>query len=316
MLMDIDQITEKQLNALSTSFPLKWWQTLSLAHPTDKFTFRLRNFLMQREKIFMLTSHLVNFVKKNFIDLPNLKKIDAHTSALIVNTNSDYSEASEFGDEAISGEFRSWDTYRRHIKRGGSGGESRTLYKHVISKSQQLLSNEKIGTFFNLGVCYPYIDSELAKLYPAISFMGVERTAVIPLLNNHYFAHQTNMHAEAGDLFEHLAEKNYNNSVFFHARTLTLLPKTFVERTYRCAHDAGFKFIFGNEQTGVSRRSQKSFNFSYEDAPSELYRKHMLTHNYPAILRSTGWELMYADLLLTEHLDPDFRIFTFIARRK
>lgn len=271
---------------------------------------------MQQEKIFILTTHLVNFIKKNFTDLPNLKKIDAQTTALLATTNSDYSEASEFGDEAITGEFRSWDTYRRHIKRGGSGGESRALYKHVIAKSQQLLSNGKIDIFFNLGVCYPYVDSELAKLYPNVDFIGFERTAVIPLLNNHYFAHQTNLHAEAGDLFEHLGKKKYNNSIFFHARTLTLLPKAFVERTYRCAHDAGFEFIFGNEQTGVSRCSKKSFNFSYEDAPSELYRKHMLTHNYPSILKSTGWDLIYADLLLTEHLDPDFRIFTFIARRK
>ena len=314
--METIKVTEKQLNSLSTSFPLKWWQTLSLAHPTDKFTFKVRNFVMRQEKILMFLTHLINFTKKNFTDLPILKKINDQTTSMIESTNSDYSETSEFGDEAITGEFRSWDIYRRHIKKGGSGGESRALYKHVISTSQALISNEKIGTFFNLGVCYPFIDSELAKFFPDVTFVGFERTAVVPLLNNHYFAHQTNMHAEAGDLFEHLASKNYNNSVFFHARTLTLLPKTFVEKTYRSAHKAGFEFIFGNEQTGISRSSKKSFQFSYSDTPSELFRRHMLTHNYPAILSASGWDVIYADLIQTEHQDPDFRIFSFIAKRK
>lgn len=314
--IETSEISENHLNSLSTSFPLRWWQTLSLAHPTDKFTFRLRDLLMRKQVIFTFLVHLVNFIKKNFTDLPTLNKINSQTTALIESSNSDYSEASEFGDESITGEFRSWDTYRRHIKRGGSGGESRALYQHVISKSQHLLSSEKLGTFFNLGVCYPFIDSELAKLFPDVRFIGFERTAVVPLLNNHYFAHQTNMRSESGDLFEHLARKNYTESVFFHARTLTLLPKTFVKRTYTSAHQAGFEFIFGNEQTGVSRHTKKSYRFSYDDAPTELFRKHMVTHNYPALLQSSGWNLIYAELLPTEHADPDFRIFTFIARRK
>ena len=56
--------------------------------------------------------------------------------------------------------------------------------------------------------------------------------------------------------------------------------------------------------------------FSFSDKPSEIYRKTMFMHNYPAILKEAGYETIYAEAIQTGHPDPDYRILSFIGRLK
>src|SRR3989338_2673395 len=54
--------------------------------------------------------------------------------------------------------------------------ESSALYEHVISKLSQIFDKGKISGFVNFGVAYGYIDSMLAKKYPHIEFIGIDRS--------------------------------------------------------------------------------------------------------------------------------------------
>jgi len=314
-IFDSDDISEKELNEIRYGHKLKFWQTYSLDHPTDRLTYPFRKWFVRNDFRFRIVKWLAWMLRRAWVTLPEIDSQHRNSLALLHSTDSDYSIDSKFGDTAITGELQTWAGYRAGALSGKFGGESPILYKHVISKSTELLKSNSLKTFFNLGVSYPYIDSELANQFPNIKFLGIERTEVIPLLNNHFFENQKNMESISGDLFDFLKKNALPDSLFFHARTMTLLSRTFVERAYAAAADAGCNFIFGNEQIGVSRMSGQSFQFSFNDKPSEIYRKRMFMHNYPAILKRAGYKLIYIEALKTGHPDPDYRILSFVGKR-
>lgn len=308
-------IKEEELAQIRCEHNLKFWQTFSLDHPTDKLTYAFRKWFVSNNFRFRAVRWLAWILRRAWVTLPEINLQHQNSLELLQSTDSDYSEASKFGDQAITGELQTWAGYRAGALSGNFGGESPALYKHVIQKSSAILRSHNIKNFFNLGVSYPYIDSELAKHFRNTKFIGIERTEVIPLLNNHFFADQKNMLSISGDLFEFLKKDALPNSVFFHARTMTLLSRAFVERAYAAAANAGCEFIFGNEQIGVSRASGQPYQFSFGEKPSEIYRKRMFIHNYPAILKAAGYKVVYIEALKTGHPDPDYRILSFIGQR-
>ncbi|MDO8579988.1 MAG: hypothetical protein Q7S13_00740, partial [Candidatus Omnitrophota bacterium] len=72
----------------------------------------------------------------------------------------------------------------------------------------------------------------------------------------------------------------------------------------------------GMEQVGVSRETSKTFEFSEESVPSVLFRGFMFLHNYPGILKETGWKPEEIELVKTKHPHEDFRILSFVAKNK
>lgn len=309
-------ISELDLSKVEYGHKLRFWQTYSLDHPTDKITYGFRKWFVRNNFRFRVVRWLAWILRRSWVTIPEIEVQHQNSLLLLKSSNADYSASSEFGDEAYTGELQSWMGYRSGALSGRFGGESPALYKHIILKSSEIISQKKIKTFFNLGVCYPYIDSELAKLHLETKFIGIERTEILPMLNNHFFAAQKNMTSISGDLFGILSGESFLDSVFFHARTLTLMSQAFVEKTYATAARSGFEYIFGNEQIGVSRESGQPFKFSFEEKPSEIYRKRMFMHNYPAILKKSGYELIYINPVKTGHPDPDYRILSFIGKLK
>jgi len=203
------------------------------------------------------------------------------------------------------------------VLRGDPGGESRELYPHVISVASDLISRAAAPAFLNVGVCYPYVDEQLARRHPETLFLGVERTDVVPALNRIFFGDVSNLEFASGDIFELMRSRRLGGGVLFHARTLTLMSKEFASRLYRAAADAKIDFVFGCEQYGVSRQTKSTFTFSYDETEqSVIYRKSMFIHNYPALLASSGFDVVRVELLKTSHPDPDYRIFSFVGRRR
>ena len=309
-------VSSLEISELVPEHKLKFWQIYSKDHPTDVFTYGFRKWFVKNNFRFRLVRWLAWILRRAWVTLPDIEKQHNDSLILLKSTEDIYSVESEFGDDAVTGELTSWMSYQRGALSGKFGGESPKLYEHVIATASDLINDFEISKFFNLGVCYPYIDSELAKKFPETSFIGIERTEILPMLNNHFFKHHQNLESISGDLFEYLSNKNFQNSIFFHARTLTLMSKSFVERVYKSAAKSEFSIIFGNEQVGVSRSTGLPYCFSFTDQPSQIYRKRMFMHNYPAILENCGYQLIHATLLKTEHPDPDYRIFSFIAQKR
>lgn len=208
--------------------------------------------------------------------------------------------------------------YARQIKEGFEGpSESEKLYAHLDSILTNLLSKLNIPTCLNFGVGYAYIDSLLAAKFPKTQFIGIDRSRLTKAYNEMHFSHLKNLHHVAGDIFQFLDEnKNmFDGGVFFHARTILLLPKSFIEKLYEAVAKAKFQYIVSVEQIGISRQTLQSYRFSEEDQPSVVYRETMFIHNYPALLKNAGFSISRAELVKTDHPHEDYRFFSITAKR-
>ena len=206
--------------------------------------------------------------------------------------------------------------YKKQIDDGyPTSSESEKLYEHIIDVSSQLIREKNPPCFLNFGVSYAYTDSILADKFSTTMFYGIERTPAAQLYNKAFRGDVKNLQILAGDIFDALKNGQFEGGVFFHTRTLLLLPASFINKLYSAVYDAGFKRIVGVEQFGVSRQTGKPYCFSYEEQESVVYRAFMYIHNYPNILRKCGFELTRFESLKTGHPHEDFRFLSFEAER-
>ena len=95
---------------------------------------------------------------------------------------------------------------------------------------------------------------------------------------------------------------------------MVLMPPSFIIKFYTAAREAGFKYIFGAEQYGFSRQLQDQYEFSFEMKDSVGFRGSMYMHNYPALLKECGFEIIHIDSIKTDHPHEDYRILSFCAK--
>jgi hypothetical protein len=204
--------------------------------------------------------------------------------------------------------------YKEQIDDGFKNpSESKKLYEHIIDTSSALLDKDKVGTYFNFGISYAYTDAILAKKYEKVKFIGIERTEAAQIYNNRFFAEIKNLKTLSGDIFEILKKNRFDEGIFFHSRTLLLLSKEFIDKLYNSIYRAGFRYIVGMEQHGISKQTCKFFNFSYSDQSSVVYRQNMYIHNYPFLLKKNGFKLNRIQNIITDHPHSDYRILSFTA---
>jgi len=193
--------------------------------------------------------------------------------------------------------------------------ESLELYKNVIAEVSKFLTvNPSIKKVINFGVSYGHVDSELAKLFPNVSFVGIDRSKLTQQFNQELFGGIKNLSFVAGDIFQYLDSADQQGSVLLHMRTCGCLPKSFMEKLYMKSHDLGVKFVVGFEQTGLSRQTNAPYNYTEADQESVVFRIYMQIHNYPGILKKQGYEIERSELIKTRHADEDFRILSFTGR--
>ena len=114
----------------------------------------------------------------------------------------------------------------------------------------------------------------------------MDRGLFTKLYNENLFNEIKNLEFKSVDIFDFLKnEKNAGNSVFFHMRTMPYLPPSFVSKLYKAVFAAGYKYIVGVEQVGISRVTYQDFDFSEELRPSVIFRDEMFIHNYPGLLK-------------------------------
>lgn len=314
---ELDQLTPIDNNHLSSTVSLKRWQVLGPWYIENRFTFPVRKLVTSSRFFFRLISIVFNRFRAQILQTREfLDRFEASRNRLFNPNDTGYSIDSSFG---YSGDvfFRELETahkYKKQIDEGFKGpSESKKLYEHIIDTSTILLNSRNIPSYFNFGVSYAYTDSVLASKFPSIDFWGLERTDAAKIFNDRLFSNLTNLRILFGDVFDLFAKQRFDGGVFFHSRTLLLLPNEFVRRLYSAAFSAGFKYVFGTEQYGISRQTMKSYEFSYDPRDTVVYRDFMYIHNYPNLLLESGFKLRKIESIKTDHPHQDCRILSFIA---
>jgi len=215
-------------------------------------------------------------------------------------------------------ELRSLFSYRNQMDNElmFTNSESKELYKKQAQVMSDLVNSaDNVKSVFNFGVSLGHIDSLLAKEFQQVQFVGFDRSPFTKAINEVEYGEIKNLKFGFGDLFEHLEENSYENGVFLHSRTAILLNRPIVEMVYDKAYEAGFEYIAGFEQLGLSRVTFKPYTFSLEETESVPFRSYMFMHNYPALLQKSGYRVERFEIFETGHPHPDFRIAAFIGHR-
>jgi hypothetical protein len=198
----------------------------------------------------------------------------------------------------------------RHANR-----ESPALHAHVIDLLTHLIRQHAISQLINFGVSYAYVDSVLAKEFPDIRFIAIDRSLAVKDFNEADFK-LPNMHFVAGDVMDWIAAQNkLDNALFFHMRTTVLLPECFVGALYRALGTKYVSIIAGFEPFGMSRQNNSIYEQSYSAKPSVLFRDSMYLHNYVGLLKEAGYDVTRLEYIKTGHVDADYRIQSFTAHR-
>lgn len=195
--------------------------------------------------------------------------------------------------------------------------ESYALYAEQERRLDRLLSSDpSIKGFLNFGVSYGYIDSILAKAFPNLRFVGIDISKHNKAFNEAEFSEIKNLQFVAGDIFDFMEGMDCRGWVLFHSRILCQFPRDFLVKLYNCAYEKGFKYVAGFEQFGYSRQTRAAVvEFSDAFTESVHWRNDMLIHNYPGVIKESGFSVKNANIIKTGHGSPDFRIFCFIAKR-
>lgn len=222
---------------------------------------------------------------------------------------------SGFGYEDEFVELKAAAYYRAQIEAGNldrQKTESGALYREVIESLSSRLRKGDIKTVLNFGVSYAHVDTQLAAAFPDVRFVGLERSKLTTTYNQNIFGDLPNVSFVASDVFDHLKANRYDDALFLHIRTLTLLPESFVDKLYGAAAEAGFADIAGFEQCGISYETHEPYAFDLDpEKPSVNYRSGMFIHNYPGKAAKHGFDLRYAKLLKTNHPESTYRIACF-----
>ena len=190
------------------------------------------------------------------------------------------------------------------------------LYQEQLKTMRNLINQKRPKKVFNFGICYAYVDNELANEFPEIDFIGIDLSPHNKAVNDVDFSSTKNLTILSGDVFPHFSEIDYSDSIFFHSRTLLLLPREFIQKLYKSVYDANFDCIVGFEQNGLSEEISAPYAFDTFDKPSVYWRDRMYIHNYPYLAKAAGYEIQDIDLFFTPHTSPDFQILRFVAQRK
>ena len=186
-----------------------------------------------------------------------------------------------------------------------SGGTT-TLKKSSISEFATLISMQFLPSNFPMSNSTGSICRRPAH--------GIDLSKACKAINDCIFGQIDNLHFHAGDVFDLLNVDGFRGDVLHHSRILLLLPQSFVEGLFKAARDAGFMYLVGFEQFGLSSETLEPYEFSDEDKESVYWRDRMLIHNYPGIAIKLGAEIIDAHILKTANRSPDYRVFCYIAK--
>jgi hypothetical protein len=205
--------------------------------------------------------------------------------------------------------------YQDEIEQGLSDSSfSKLLYERQQIIVGEVLRTKNVDKFVNFGVSYAYVDDILARQFPDVKFVGVDRSMKTKRYNEFIFGSRPNLHFEAMDIRSFLTVDRAENGVFFHARTATYVARPILEEIYAAARGSGYRIVVGFEPFGMSRVTGEACEFSLTEKESLAYLYTMIVHNYPEVIRKQGYELLHLNVLQIDHPHEDHRLLEFVAR--
>lgn len=263
---------------------------------------------------------IFGFLGRTFSSIGNLPKEEAALQKYAKLACIEKGNSQQFGSVYGYDEDRELVAAMGHKKEVDNNYNSlppthRALHKSAITICDDLIKKNDARVFLDFGVSYGYINSVLANKNPHTEFIGIDRSRFTKIYNDSIFEIK-NLSFAAGDIFELLKTRTWEDGIFFTMRTLVFLPQQFVERLYAKVYHAGFKYIVGMECTGISRQTLKSYEYSSERKDSIHSRDELFIHNYPGLLNCAGFNVMNVELVKDDHPHPDFRRINFIGKRR
>jgi len=150
-----------------------------------------------------------------------------------------------------------------------------------------------INKVINFGVLCAYPDFYLAKDFPQIEFVGVDRQEITRELNETTF-NLRNLTFICGNILDLIPQlkPDSSNTMLYHVRTGCLCYPEFLKRLYKSCYNKKIKYIVIIEHYGLSKHHKAFYNF--EDLPAESisFRDIMFNHNYPKFLSDAGYSIV------------------------
>lgn len=300
---------------LTINCPLGPSETFTNKGIQNKYLVRLEKIVAHNQLLMASLRKLRNF----YHECDDLRQEEIRIARSVELLAKEQPDAQKFGsaygyDELL--ELRAAINYQHQLEQGVDTlvAESGKLYQHLEQKLSELAS-KGAKVFLNFGVGLAYVDSLVALKHPECHFVGIDRSEFTQVVNHRCYGHISNLECIAGDVFELLKTRRFDNGVLFTARTLLLLPRSFILKLYAAAAEAGIRQILAVEQIGISRYTGRPYEFSDEDKPSVPFRAKMFLHNYPSLLNVAGFPVKESQLIQTNHPHRDFRFLSVLGER-
>lgn len=194
-----------------------------------------------------------------------------------------------------------------------------TIHRSQLSKRHitTVISEKKwIQAIINFGSSYAWLENSIAQEHPDIPIYGLDRFEEVSSLNRKEF-NSNNLHfISTGDILEYLDTKPlfFNNSIFHHCYVCMFMLPRYIENLYTKLHHAGVKYIVCHEHQAFSCQEKKIYEFSAtKQIDSVLHKGHLLLHNYPYLLKQSGFKVISQEIVKTPHPEKDFNSTIFIA---
>jgi tetratricopeptide (TPR) repeat protein len=260
------------------------------------------DFFMVREQAQQLTAELAEALEKKL---------------LVRNTQTDiYND--DFTKAVWWGYWQPFNAYNRY-QNGNSW-----LNDLIQERLGKLLekNTQQIQSLIDFGIMCAEPHYQLAKRFPQVQFIGVDRQQSVKEYNEQAYA-LPNTQFVTGDILETLPQitQNGNQTVFFHSRTTCFCYPEFVRQLYQECNRLGIEYIVMYEGCALSRDRLEFYDFENlpEDAVSN--KSSFFIHHYPKFLEEAGYEVVEhervgATLLLYDKSDQGGTNFWMVARKK
>lgn len=169
--------------------------------------------------------------------------------------------SSGYGYEDPAEETRVARMYKADILSGDyRNRETPALMVEADAVITKLLESGIIKRVVNFGVSYAHLDGELAKRFPGVQFIGIDRSQSVCALNRNEFD-LPNIEFLASDIFEWIeGQTDLSDTLFFHMRTAILLPEDFVDRFTPKSQPKGWPRSAVSSRSGSAAKQIRSLS--------------------------------------------------------
>jgi hypothetical protein len=189
---------------------------------------------------------------------------------------------------------------------------------YVLNQLRHLISqNPDVKRVINIGCSYGWLEGQVAKDFPNINIVGIDRSQVAMNLNREEFCF-SNIDFVADDfrLFFERHPEVFSDSIVCHLNFGVYFLPNLLADLYRKAYVGGAKYILVFEPSGISRQTHKHFCYDLNKKNPVVFRGPMLLNNYPAIFDDAGFRTIFSAQLRPPHPHRDFRSVCFIGEKR